>query len=222
MELVVKRIPKEMFEKVYKIQLPETYTASELLQIYSGHLGYVTGRGLPDENKAARIMLRDYNNGKILFVNLRPDYDKEKHGKVIQSNVDYTLKVEDSSQLEESKGEATVEEDKTEQSEDIHFLASNVNTNDTQMIKTKKVEKEQQFDQQFFNSNIKQQKLNKSQKRAIKFAVKRGEDPKSVDLNNPQYSKGKGKRRIGDYSEVKQKSGNTSNKVFHFSKLELE
>ena len=55
MELVVKRIPKEMFEEVYKIQLPETYTASELLQIYSGHLGYVTGRGLPDENKAARI-----------------------------------------------------------------------------------------------------------------------------------------------------------------------
>lgn len=60
MELVKRRIPKEMIEEVYKIGLPEEYTTSALLQIYSGYKGYVTGRGLPDEIKAARTMLKDY------------------------------------------------------------------------------------------------------------------------------------------------------------------
>ena len=45
-----------------------------------------------DEIKAARIMLKDYNRGKLLFVHLRPDYDPEKHGIINQCNVKYVLK----------------------------------------------------------------------------------------------------------------------------------
>lgn len=220
MELVAKRIPKEMFEKVYKIQLPDTFTATQLLQIYSGYKGYVTGSALPDESKAARIMLKDYNNGKILFVHLRPDYDKEKHGKVTQSNVEYTLKVDENEPLEESKGEITVEDSVTEQSEISEPSSLMSNKTEPKMPQTLRNHKEEQFDKQFFETKT-EKKLNKAQKRAIKFAVKRGEDPESVDLDNPYLQK-KGKREIAGYGAAKTKTGVNSNKLMHFSNMVIE
>ena len=217
MELVAKRIPKEMFEKVYKIQLPTKYSASELLQVYSGYKGYVTGNGLPDENKAARTMLKDYNSGKLLFVHLRPDYDKEKHGEVSQTNVEYTLKENEEESKEESKIEEVSEvsfDTQSLQSVDLH---GNKIANPTEF----KNHREDNFDQQFFTDK-KEQKMNKAQKRALKFAKKRGDDPDAVDLSNPAYQKGKGKRMVGGYTEKKTKTGGNSNKITHFSKMEIE
>jgi large subunit GTPase 1 len=219
MELVVRRIPKEMFETVYKIKLPVEYTASELLQIYSAYKGYVTGNGLPDENKAARTMLKDFNSGKILFVHLRPDYSEEKHGLVTQTNVEYVLD-EAHAPLEESKNEITVEEDKLEGEVDTTF-STKTDASVNVPHRTYKELQEDQFDQVFFDDKKQNKKLNKDQKRALKFAAKRGEDPDTVDLDNPLFVKNKGKRGIGGYGEAKQKVGNTSNKVTHFSKVEL-
>ena len=62
-------------------------------------------------------------------------------------------------------------------------------------------------------------KLNKAQKHAMKIAAKKGEDPDSVDLNNPMYQKGKGKRRIGGYGEKEVKKGGNSNKINEFVKM---
>jgi large subunit GTPase 1 len=47
--------------------------------------GQVTGRGLPNEAMAARYVLRDYVNGKLLFCHIRPDYDRAVHGNIVQS-----------------------------------------------------------------------------------------------------------------------------------------
>jgi ribosome biogenesis GTPase A len=38
-------------------------------------MGYVTGRALPNEALAAKKVLKDYTNGKLLFCHLRPDYN---------------------------------------------------------------------------------------------------------------------------------------------------
>ena len=126
MELISKRIPREMFEKVYKIKLPEKFNASELLQAFSGTYGYVTGRALPDEGKAARIILKDYNNGKLVYVHLRPDYNKEKHGEIVQANIDYDFKPsllhkhkeENESKIEETKEEIDEEEEENGEGEE--------------------------------------------------------------------------------------------------------
>lgn len=87
--LIVHRVPKDVIEALYKIKLPEVeskkYNASVFLQVYAAKKGYVTGRGLPNEAYAARLVLKDYVNGKLLFVHLRPDFDKLKHGEVQQS-----------------------------------------------------------------------------------------------------------------------------------------
>lgn len=56
--------------------------ASSLLQCYSTKRGFVTGniyiltigRALPDEAKAAKIMLKDFVNGRLLYCKLPYDY----------------------------------------------------------------------------------------------------------------------------------------------------
>mmetsp|Transcript_17093 Transcript_17093/g.19713 ORF Transcript_17093/g.19713 Transcript_17093/m.19713 type:complete len:255 (-) Transcript_17093:36-800(-) len=232
MELVAKRISKEMFEKVYKIKLPEKFTASELLQVYSGYYGYVTGRGIPDESKAARIMLKDYNNGKILFVHLRPDYNKEIHGEINQSNVDYALKVDVQTEVEETKEEMSgdcLEEVKEHADEDAEPGDSAVgDVSEPESLKTTDSAvkqaapqnmKEDEFDKVFFEQK-KEIKLNKAQKRALKFAAKKGEDPNSVDLENPFLRRGKGKRRVEGYDKTETKKGGNSNKFNEFVKME--
>jgi len=73
--LVCTWVPKYAMEHTYKIKLPDTYNGSQFLQIYAGLKGYMTGWGIPDEAKAAKIILKDFCNGKLLFNCLWPDYD---------------------------------------------------------------------------------------------------------------------------------------------------
>ena len=87
--LIMHRVPKEVLEGHYKIHLPPTeskkYNASLFLSVFAAKKGFVTGRGLPNEAQAARLVLKDYTNGRLLFCHLRPDFDKTKHGDIQQS-----------------------------------------------------------------------------------------------------------------------------------------
>lgn len=80
--LVAKRIPKSFLEALYGITInmrpleeggTGTVTASELLRAYARARGFATtGQGNPDESRAARYILKDYVNGKLLFVEPPP------------------------------------------------------------------------------------------------------------------------------------------------------
>ncbi|ABN66036.1 predicted protein [Scheffersomyces stipitis CBS 6054] len=80
--LVTQRIPKYYLEAVYGIHIPiqkkedggDGYpTARELLNAYARARGYMTqGFGSADEPRAARYILKDYVNGKLLYVNPPP------------------------------------------------------------------------------------------------------------------------------------------------------
>ncbi|KAH7321659.1 hypothetical protein BKA65DRAFT_512702 [Rhexocercosporidium sp. MPI-PUGE-AT-0058] len=75
--LVAKRIPQHFLEALYgmKIQIRPleeggtgTPTAEEILSAYAKARGFTrTGQGQPDESRAARYILKDYVNGKLLF-----------------------------------------------------------------------------------------------------------------------------------------------------------
>lgn len=77
-QLVTARIPKAFLEAVYGIHIrvqnvseggTGTPTAEELLSAYARARGFTrTGQGQPDESRAARYVLKDYVNGKLLFV----------------------------------------------------------------------------------------------------------------------------------------------------------
>lgn len=90
-------MPKEVLETQYKIKLPprdsNQYTASILLQLVAGSHGWLNGAGVPNEAVAARSILKDYTNGKLLYCQVRPDYDREKHGDITQSG--FNLGVEE-------------------------------------------------------------------------------------------------------------------------------
>lgn len=79
---VAKRIPKTFLEALYGIKInmrpleeggTGVPTASEFLRAYARARGFATtGQGNPDESRAARHVLKDYVNGKLLWVEPPP------------------------------------------------------------------------------------------------------------------------------------------------------
>lgn len=75
--LVARRIPQSFLEAVYGIKIAIRAheeggtgipTAEELLRAYAKARGFTkTGVGEPDESRAARLILKDYVNGKLLY-----------------------------------------------------------------------------------------------------------------------------------------------------------
>ncbi|RLL99989.1 hypothetical protein CFD26_108134 [Aspergillus turcosus] len=80
--LVAQRIPKHFLEDVYGVKihtrpLEEGGTgipnAHDLLRAYARARGFATtGQGQPDESRAARYILKDYVNGKLLYCHPPP------------------------------------------------------------------------------------------------------------------------------------------------------
>ncbi|KAF4469883.1 GTP-binding MMR1 [Fusarium albosuccineum] len=83
--LVTQRVPQPFLEAIYGIQIRTRAieeggtgipTAAELLRAYARARGFQTqGLGQPDESRAARYILKDYVNGKLLFVSPPPGID---------------------------------------------------------------------------------------------------------------------------------------------------
>jgi large subunit GTPase 1 len=83
-QIVTQRIPKFFLEAVYGISIPTkpideggsgVPTPEELLSAYARARGYMRqGKGLPDESRAARYVLKDYVNSKLLYCHPPPDY----------------------------------------------------------------------------------------------------------------------------------------------------
>ncbi|KAL6854212.1 GTP-binding protein, HSR-1 related [Trichoderma novae-zelandiae] len=86
--LVAQRIPQPFLEAIYGIKINTRPveeggtgipTAEELLRAYATARGFQTqGLGQPDEARASRYILKDYVNGKLLFVHPPPGIDDEK------------------------------------------------------------------------------------------------------------------------------------------------
>ena len=85
--LVAVRIPQDYLEYIYGITIyirpmdeggTGVPSAEELLTAYAEARGYVKGgSGVLDESRAARYILKDYVNGKLLFVHPPPTADQD-------------------------------------------------------------------------------------------------------------------------------------------------
>ncbi|KAI1966078.1 hypothetical protein LOZ58_000980 [Ophidiomyces ophidiicola] len=83
--LVAQRIPKHFIEAIYGMKIymrpleeggTGIPTASEVLRGYARARGFATtGQGQPDESRAARYILKDYVNGKLLYCHPPPSDD---------------------------------------------------------------------------------------------------------------------------------------------------
>ena len=80
--LVAQRIPQSFYEALYGVKVHTrpleeggtgVPTAEEILTAYAIARGFTkTGQGQPDESRAARYILKDYVNGKLLFCHPPP------------------------------------------------------------------------------------------------------------------------------------------------------
>lgn len=85
--LVAQRIPKHFLENVYGVNIntrPQEEggtgvpTAHDILRAYARARGFATkGQGQPDESRAARYVLKDYVNGKLIYCHPPPTNDAE-------------------------------------------------------------------------------------------------------------------------------------------------
>lgn len=263
--LIVHRVPRKVIEEVYKIRLPATesksYTASMFLQVLGAKKGMVTGRGIPNEAMAARFVLKDYVNGRLLFCHLRPDYEVLAHGEIQQSGFILAIKEEDDESSE--KGEERKEEDsgdefdsddsdneEEEAKEEVHDLASStqhdddevISTTTSQLTKSSKYKAdtaiEENLDREFFTlqqqTQIELLKLNKGEKRALKFALKKGVNIQEIPnlkawleeqikisrirkhVKNIVSDAGIKARKIDKYA----RGNNNSNKFYAFTQIE--
>ncbi|KAG7166198.1 large subunit GTPase 1 homolog [Homarus americanus] len=88
--LVASQIPREVFENMYGITLPPPLegedpqrppTSEELLNAYGLMRGYMTQRGLPDNPRSSRYILKDYMNGKLLYAHAPPTTSQAEYHK---------------------------------------------------------------------------------------------------------------------------------------------
>lgn len=86
--LLTQRIPRRFLEAVYGVHIKTrpveeggtgVPTAEEFLRAYAKARGFFTqGLGQPDESRAARIVLKDYVNGKLLWVQSPPGVEDSR------------------------------------------------------------------------------------------------------------------------------------------------
>lgn len=86
--LVTSLIPRHTIEDMYGIILPNPLegeeetrppTAEEFLNSYGYMRGFMTQRGLPDNPRAARYILKDYVKGRLLYCHAPPNVKQEDY-----------------------------------------------------------------------------------------------------------------------------------------------
>ena len=203
--LIIKRIPSKILSNYYyNLNLPDIYSAKQFLQILANKRGFFTGNGLPDEAKAAKMVLKDYVSGKLLYCYLRPDYSEEKFGFISPfGNVELN-----NNEIENHKLIETIPPNFDDNYEKLYLDNENI-------LSDKKV-KGSDIDEEFFNNQLLKENLknendnkiiSKEMKRELKFAVKRGdldeediEDIVTVKQYNDlmeEIAKNKGKEKKG-------------------------
>jgi large subunit GTPase 1 len=87
--ILCNHIPRDVLEYTYGIMLPvpteEVYpdrnpTAYELLTAYARIRGFMSHKGCPDVQRASRLILKDYVNGKLCYCCSPPGIGEEEFG----------------------------------------------------------------------------------------------------------------------------------------------
>ncbi|KAI2641543.1 P-loop containing nucleoside triphosphate hydrolase protein [Hypomontagnella submonticulosa] len=210
--LVAHRIPQPFLEAIYGIHIKTRPleeggtgipTASELLAAYAKARGFKTqGVGQPDESRAARVILKDYVNGKLLYVEPPPGWD---------DGADFNRELYDSAHLPTKRRAALLA------AMDALEVGDGESTVDTETLALPTGAKSEKLDKAFFTrarnaghmkmpfshkyteQGKEQAKQLSGRKARAMIALETGVDPKDVQIGSSKKhfkggSKGKGKR----------------------------
>ncbi|KAH6892082.1 hypothetical protein B0T10DRAFT_482963 [Thelonectria olida] len=220
--LITQRVPQPFLEAIYGIHIKTrpleeggtgVPTASEFLRAYARARGFQTqGLGQPDESRAARYILKDYVNGKLLFVSPPP-------GAVEDPNA-FNRELYDQLHLPEKRRAALATALDNMSLASTEAASNDLDLLDDDMIDMPAGPKTQKLDKGFFNPSTVQgqatmpfnyqyteqgrvaTKTLSGRKGRTVVALEAGVDPKDVQLGsskkhfkgNPKG--GKGKRRL--------------------------
>ena len=203
-QIIINQIPSKILANFYKIILPDIYSAKQFLQIIAKKRGFYTGNGLPEEAKTAKLILRDYTSGKLLYCHLRPDYNEEKFGKIstFENNVELTK--------EEKENHKLIENIPANFDDNYEKLYAE----NEQILENKKIIGDNVDNNFFVEQNFKSEKdkelenkpLTKEMKREIKFAIKRGD----IDEEEAEAI-----TNVKDYEEFVEMMDKTKNKLMN-------
>ena len=203
-QIIINQIPSKILANFYKIILPDIYSAKQFLQIIAKKRGFYTGNGLPEEAKTAKLILRDYTSGKLLYCHLRPDYSEEKFGKIstFENNVELTK--------EEKENHKLIENIPANFDDNYEKLYAE----NEQILENKKIMGDNVDNNFFVEQNFKSEKdkelenkpLTKEMKREIKFAIKRGD----IDEEEAEAI-----TNVKDYEEFVEMMDKTKNKLMN-------
>ncbi|XP_057380919.1 large subunit GTPase 1 homolog [Daphnia carinata] len=99
--LIASLIPRSILESTYGIFIPKpsegedanrSPTSEELLNAYGFMRGFMTARGLPDNPRASRYILKDFVQGKLLYCNPPPETDASEFQEFTRANRSRPLK----------------------------------------------------------------------------------------------------------------------------------
>merc|ERR1712029_519473 len=82
--LLLSHVPPHVFEARYGLVLPRSegsfvkVTSEKLLTAYGTLRGFMTAGGRPDQARAARIILKDYVGGRLLYCEAPPGHDQHQ------------------------------------------------------------------------------------------------------------------------------------------------
>ena len=203
-QIIINLIPSKILSNFYKITLPDIYSAKQFLQIIAKKRGFYTGNGLPEEAKTAKLILRDYTSGKLLYCHLRPDYTEEKFGKIstFENNIELTK--------EEKENHKLIENIPANFDDNYEKLYAE----NEQILENKKIIGDNVDNNFFVEQNFKNEKdkelenkpLTKEMKREIKFAIKRGD----IDEEEAEAI-----TNVKDYEEFVEMMDKTKNKLMN-------
>jgi len=179
--IITQKLPRQILEEFYAVSLPDIYSATQFLQVLALKRGFYTGRNLPDEARMAKIVLKDYVCGRLLYCNLRPDYNETEHGVVVPFNLKNDMLMQINTKEEKEKQDLIKE---IPANFDDNYEKINIFVDDSERKVNLKVTGNNDFDANFFNdmsnkemiTKENQEKvIDKNMRRALKFAMKRGD-----------------------------------------------
>ncbi|GFP97172.1 large subunit GTPase 1 [Phtheirospermum japonicum] len=127
-QVVANRVPRSVIEDVYKISLPKPkpYEAqnrpplgAELLRAYCASRGYVASSGLPDETRAARLILKDYIDGKLPHFQMPPGISDDEDVDDDDEDVDDDDEDDDEDEDVEVSSSEIIESDESGKEDEI-------------------------------------------------------------------------------------------------------
>lgn len=176
-DYLVERIPRRVFEYTFKFSAASEdkhIEATRLLHCYANSRGYVkAASGLPNYHKAARIILKALVNGELIYCAVPDGVDEGQEYQYADIPDDFFAK----SQLQNSKdNKGRVYKSAKEQTEEL---------NQKFFVQEEEIFDVSQLDQDNVISLVTGKrvygyKLNKNQRRELKWAIKRDEDSEFI------------------------------------------